>query len=136
VLELVAAALDAGLPPTSSVAAAVRVSGARAQRELGQAVQLWQLGATLERAWRDVDARWQPLARCLRLSERTGASAATMLRAAAVDLRSARRRRARVAAHRLGVTLVVPLGLTALPAFLLWAVVPVVVGLAEQVLAG
>jgi tight adherence protein B len=74
------------------------------------------------------------LARCLLLAERTGASAATALRSTAADLRSARRRRARVSAHRLGVSLVLPLGLTTLPAFLLWAVVPIVLGLAEQVL--
>ena len=68
------------------------------------------------------------------LSSRTGAAAATVLRAAARDLRSTRRRRARVAANSLGVRLVVPLGLTTLPAFLLWAVAPVALGLAHETL--
>jgi pilus assembly protein TadC len=41
-----------------------------------------------------------------------------------------------VAANRLGVRLVVPLGLATLPAFVLWAVAPVALGLAQQALAG
>jgi pilus assembly protein TadC len=136
VMELVAAALDAGLPVPHAVEAAVRAGGPMAQQQLGQVVELWRLGASLERVWAPVDARWQPLARALLLAERTGASAATILRASAGDLRAARRRGARLSAQRLGVGLVVPLGLTTLPAFLLWAVVPVVLGLAQQLLAG
>lgn len=134
VMELVAAALDAGLPPPAAVDAAVTACGPPTEKQLSQVVELWRLGAPTDRAWSQTDSRWQPLARCLLLAERTGASAATALRSTAADLRSARRRRARVSAHRLGVSLVLPLGLTTLPAFLLWAVVPVVLGLAEQVL--
>ncbi len=136
VMELVAAALDAGLPVSRAVEAAVRACGPLTEQQLGHVVELWRLGASLERAWEQVDPRWQPLAHALLLAERTGASAATVLRTTAGDLRSARRRRARVSAQRLGVGLVVPLGLTTLPAFLLWAVVPVVLGLAQQLLAG
>jgi Flp pilus assembly protein TadB len=135
-MELVAAALDAGLPPPAAVEAAVTACGTPTQRQLSQAVELWRLGAATDRAWRQAGRRWEPLAHCLLLAERTGASAATVLRASATDLRSSRRRQARVGAHRLGVGLVLPLGLTTLPAFLLWAVVPVVLGLAEQVLSG
>lgn len=133
-MELVAAGLDAGLPAPSALRAAVRAAGGATRDQLQPVVNLWCLGASAERAWRDADARWQPLSRCLVLSQRTGASAATVLRAAAGDLRSARRRRARVAANRLGVRLVVPLGLATLPAFVLWAVAPVALGLAEQAL--
>jgi pilus assembly protein TadC len=135
-MELVAAGLDAGLAATFALQAAVRSAGGATRNQLQPVVNLWCLGASVERAWRDADPRWQPLSRCLVLSQRTGASAAAVLRAAAQDLRSARRRRARVAASRLGVRLVVPLGLTTLPAFVLWAVAPVALGLAEQALAG
>lgn len=135
-MELVAAGLDAGLPAPSALQAAVRAAGGGTRSRLQPVVSLWCLGASVERAWRDADAKWQPLSRCLVLSQRTGASAATVLRAAARDLRSARRRRARVAANRLGVRLVVPLGLATLPAFVLWAVAPVALGLAEQALSG
>ena len=135
-MELVAAGLDAGLPAPSALQAAVRAAGGATRSQLQPVVNLWCLGASVERAWRDAGARWQPLGRCLVLSQRTGASAAAVLRAAARDLRSARRRRARVAANRLGVRLVVPLGLATLPAFVLWAVAPVALGLAEQALRG
>lgn len=136
VMELVAAALDAGLPLPAAVAAAVTACGPPTEKQLSQVVELWRLGAPTDRAWMQAESRWKPLARCLLLAERTGASAATVLRSAATDLRSTRRRKARASAHRLGVGLVLPLGLTTLPAFLLWAVVPVVLGLAEQVLVG
>jgi tight adherence protein B len=135
-MELVAAGLDAGLPAPSALQAAVRAAGGATRSQLQPVVNLWCLGAPVERAWRDADAGWQPLSRCLVLSQRTGASAATVLRAAARDLRSARRGRARVAANRLGVRLVVPLGLATLPAFVLWAVAPVALGLAGQALTG
>jgi len=135
-MELVAAGLDAGLPAPSAFQAAVRAAGGATRSQLQPVVNLWCLGASVERAWRDADARWQPLSRCLVLSQRTGASAAAVLRDAARDLRSARRRRARVAANRLGVRLVVPLGLATLPAFVLWSVAPVAIGLAEQALSG
>jgi tight adherence protein B len=135
-MELVAAGLDAGLPAPSALQAAVRAAGGATRSQLQPVVNLWCLGASVERAWRDADSRWRPLSRCLLLSQRTGASAATVLRVAARDLRSARRRRARLAANRLGVRLVVPLGLATLPAFVLWAVAPVALGLAEQALTG
>jgi Type II secretion system (T2SS), protein F len=136
VMELVAAGLDAGLAAPSALEAAVLAADAGTRDQLGPVVNLWRLGASVERAWSDVDARWAPLGRCLVVSHRTGAAAAAVLRATAHDLRSTRRRRARVAANRLGVRLVVPLGLTTLPAFLLWAVAPVALGLAREALTG
>lgn len=136
VMELVAAALDAGLAAPSALHAAVLAADVPTRRDLQPVVNLWRLGATVDRAWRDVDDRWAPLGRCLVLSTRTGASAASVLRATARDLRSARRRAARVAANSLGVRLVVPLGLTTLPAFLLWSVAPVALGLAHEALLG
>jgi Flp pilus assembly protein TadB len=135
-MELVAAALDAGLPPPNAVEAAARAAGPLTWSQLEDVVRLWQLGESTQAAWGEAGPTWQPLARCLLLSEGTGASAATILRSAARDLRSNDRRTARVGAQRLGVRLVVPLGLTTLPAFLLWAVVPVVLGLAGQLLDG
>lgn len=136
VMELVAAALEAGMAPVSAVEAAIRACGSTTLDQLDPVMRLWRLGAAAEQAWSAAPARWRPLARSFLLSERTGASAARVLRSAARDVRAARRRSARVAAHRLGVRLVVPLGLTTLPSFLLWAVAPVVLGLARQVLSG
>lgn len=136
VLELVAAALSCGLPPTEALAAAVRAAGPGAVRDLGPVVEALRLGARPDLAWQGALPSYAPLARTLLLSARTGAAAGPALRRAAADERTARARRAHVATERLGVELVLPLGLLTLPAFVLLAVVPVVLGLAEQFLAG
>jgi tight adherence protein B len=134
VMDLVAAALVAGLPEPQAVAAAAEVCGSGVQARLAQPLDAWRLGIPAEQAWARVDPAFAPMGRSLVLAERTGASAAVVLTAAASDARSARQRRALVAARRLGVQLVLPLGLTTLPAFVMWGVVPVVLGLAEQLL--
>jgi tight adherence protein B len=129
VLELVCAALEAGLATSAAVQAALALAGgptAQAHLLLGG----WG-GAAGTRRSDVVAAPWLPLARALDLADRTGASAAVLLRGAAADERARRRRRAQVRAGRLGVQLVVPLGLTVLPAFVLLGVAPVVLGLAS-----
>jgi tight adherence protein B len=134
VMELVAAALRAGLPGPQAVEAAATACGPRVGERLARPLDAWRLGIPADRAWASVDGDFAPLARSLVLAERTGASAAVLLAAAAADARSARQRRAVVAARRLGVQLVLPLGLTTLPAFVLMGVVPVVLGLASGLL--
>jgi len=134
VLELVAAALRAGLPGPHAVEAAATACGTQVRQRLAASLDAWRLGIPAERAWATVDPAFEPLARSLVLAERTGASAAVVLAAAASDARSARQRHAVVAARRLGVLLVLPLGLTTLPAFVVLGVVPVVLGLAGQLL--
>ncbi|HEX3003801.1 MAG TPA: type II secretion system F family protein [Angustibacter sp.] len=118
-IDLVVAALGAGLPPTSAVTAA-RAAAApptpaepiSTPRDLPHAV-----------------------VQAFVLAERTGASAAELMRRAAADERAARRAAVAVAAGRLGVRLVIPLGLVVLPAFVLLGVVPVVIGLAQPLLS-
>ena len=134
VIELVAAALACGLPPGDAVGAAIRAAGPKALADLRPVVDALRLGASPERAWQRSAPAYAPLARTLLLAERTGAGAAPALRRAAMDERAARRRRAQLAARRLGVQLVLPLGLATLPSFVLLGVVPVVLGLAAQVL--
>ena len=134
VIELVAAALACGLPPGDAVGAAVRAAGPAAAADLQGVVDALRLGTSPELAWQRAAPAYAPLARTLLLAERTGAGAAPALRRAALDERAARRRRAQIAARRLGVQLVLPLGLATLPSFVLLGVVPVVLGLAAQVL--
>ena len=117
-LDLVCAALSAGLPTAAAVEAARTSAGGVGTSPAGAPDLLGHPG----------------LARALRLSERTGASAAVLLRRAADDARVARREAIAVATGRLGVRLVLPLGLTVLPAFVLLGVVPVVLGLAHGLL--
>ncbi|MGN6613308.1 MAG: type II secretion system F family protein [Angustibacter sp.] len=118
-VDLVVAALAAGLPTTSAVAAArwaAAPPGGSAADGGGHALPV-------------------AVVRAFALAERTGASAAELLRRAAADERAARRAALAVAASRLGVRLVVPLGLAVLPAFVLLGVAPVVIGLAQQLLS-
>jgi len=65
----------------------------------------------------------------LDLARRAGAPAAVLLRAAAEERRRDARAAARAAAERLGVQLVLPLGVCVLPAFVVVAVVPLVLSL-------
>lgn len=136
VIELVAAALGSGLPPAEALAAVLRACGGSTARDLQPVVDALRLGASAQASWRRAGPAYETLANTMLLADRTGAAAATALRRAAVDERAARRRRAQVAARRLGVQLVLPLGLATLPAFVLLGVVPVVLGLAAQFLTG
>lgn len=134
VLDLVAAAMAAGAPEVSALAVvADAVAGGDGDR-LRLVASRMRLGAGPEAAWAGVGASLAPLRRCLRLSAETGAPSAALLRASAQELRRMRQRRAQAAAQRLGVRAVLPLGLCALPGFAAWGVVPVVLGLATDVL--
>jgi tight adherence protein B len=132
VLDLLAAALAAGLSTAGALTATLDAVGGSADDVTRRALQPAHLLASAGAG----DPRLAGLARAVALADRTGASAAVLLRAAATDERAARRRRAALATGRLGVRLVLPLGLTTLPAFVLLGVVPVVIGLAGPVLAG
>jgi tight adherence protein B len=69
------------------------------------------------------------LAETLSLAERAGVPAAGLLRACAVDSRADAAADGLARAERLGVRLVLPLGVCVLPAFVLVGVVPVVLGI-------
>ncbi|GAA1802846.1 type II secretion system F family protein [Planosporangium flavigriseum] len=135
-VDLLAAALRAGAPP----ARAAEVVGEALGGPLGRRLEL--VGTALRLGARPEEA-WAPLAaipggeRVRRAAVRTAASGAAMTGALgrlAGDLRAARRAQAEAAAQRLGVLVVLPLGLCFLPAFLLTGVVPVVVAVLGDVL--
>lgn len=153
VLELLAVALGAG----TSLPRALRVTGEAAAGADGdrlvRAAAALELGASWEEAWRAPAAggasrgvRGRRRARDARAAERTVALVRYCLRAAWVDgaapgplLRAAEERlahddaaAAQVAAERLGVRLVLPLGACLLPAFVLMGLVPVVVALGGE----
>jgi Flp pilus assembly protein TadB len=159
VMDLVACGLRSGLSLDDALAAGCgaqsragpavgEVRGPRApgrrrfQREkpaptsTGLAAVLAQLeiGVAPDVAWRSAPPELAPLARAMLLAQLSGAPAADVVARAAVDVREARRQRAELAAARLGVRLVLPLGLAVLPGFVLLSVVPIVLGLATSVL--
>jgi pilus assembly protein TadC len=131
VLELVACGLRAGLSVEAALGAA-----AEASREpyLQEVLGRLRLGVRIQRAWARPPPAYAGLAKALVLAELSGAPAAAVVSRAAADDRAARRERVELAAARLGVRLVLPLGLAVLPGFVLLAVVPIVLGLATSVL--
>ena len=134
--DLVAAALGAGATPVSALDVAGRAVGGAEGDEVVTVAARLRLGSDWGAAWVGTSAAVVPLQRSLRLALGTGAPGADLVRATATELRRRRHRAAQLEANRLGVRLVLPLGLCALPAFGLLGVVPVVVSLAGQVLAG
>lgn len=72
----------------------------------------------------------------LELSRRAGVPAAELLRAEAEETRRRERGIAQRAAARLGVTLMIPLGVCVLPAFMLVGVVPLVLAVLSSTVAG
>ncbi|WP_432561543.1 type II secretion system F family protein [Kineococcus sp. SYSU DK003] len=139
VCDLVAAAVGAGLPPGRALEAALDALAGEGYAEdaaLRRAAARLSWGgdpAEAAQALADGSAPWADLAEPLLLSARTGAPAATLLTSAAASVRARRRWSAEAAAARLSASLVLPLGLCTLPAFLLLGVVPVVLSLAAEV---
>jgi len=92
------------------------------------------MGADWHAAWQGAPARLGPVVDGLAPTWVTGAAPGPALRAAAEKVRRERRSAAREAAGRLGVRLVLPLGLCFLPAFILIGLVPVILSLAAGLL--
>jgi Flp pilus assembly protein TadB len=135
-VDLLAAALRAGAPP----ARAAEVVGAALGGPLGR--RLVRVGTALRLGTRP-DEAWAPLAgipgadrlrQAAVRSAHSGAALTGALARLADDLRAARAARAEAGAQRLGVLVVLPLGLCFLPAFLLTGVVPVVAAVLGDVL--
>lgn len=134
--DLFAACLAAGTP-TVDAARTVAVSAPPALAELlGRAAELLALGDDPERAWRHSgdDPVVAGLARLLRRSARAGSAPAAGLAELARAEREAAENGAVEAGERAGVAVSGPLGLCFLPAFVATAIVPVVLGLAGDVL--
>ena len=135
--ELVAVALEAGLPVAVAVSAAAEPLGGSAGAQLRRVGGLLELGADAAHAWRTVehDAALGAFARAAGRSAATGAALAEVARSEAERLRSTLLDSAQERAQRAAVLITGPLGLCFLPAFLALGIAPVVVGLAGEALA-
>ncbi|ACQ78883.1 type II secretion system protein [Beutenbergia cavernae DSM 12333] len=134
--ELVAAVLDAGAAvPTALDALGRAIDGddGRALRSCGGALLL---GASWSEAWSGVPGRWAIVERALEPAWTDGVAPGPALRAAADGVRARRAELAKEAAARLGVRLVLPLGLCYLPAFVLLGLLPVVIATGGSLLGG
>ncbi|MFD6141597.1 type II secretion system F family protein [Promicromonospora sp. NPDC060271] len=136
VLELVAAALRSGAGVPRALKAAGAAVGGADGPVLTRAGHALVLGAAWERAWTGVSGELDPMVRALRGAWLDGAAPGEALRAAGEEVRHERRAEARTAAARLGVRLVLPLGTCYLPAFVLVGLVPVLLALGIDLLAG
>ncbi|TDN45762.1 tight adherence protein B [Curtobacterium flaccumfaciens] len=132
-----AATPDGHVPGVLLDAWAVAVSGGGSWATSGAAVREAFDGVVAPAARGAQDAEGDRLREVLQLAQRAGVPAATLLRAAAEDVRDDAAAAGLAAAERLAVRLVLPLGVCVLPAFVLVGVVPVVVGvLSSTVVAG
>jgi pilus assembly protein TadC len=99
---------------------------------------LLQLGADADSAWRELldDPVLAPVARTAARSVRSGAKLADGLERLAVQLRADLIGERRSHAQRVGIWAMAPLGLCFLPAFICIGIVPVIAGIAHDVLPG
>jgi pilus assembly protein TadC len=137
-LEVLAACLRSGMAVSAAAAATAPSAPTHLARILNRAADLLALGADPASAWSDPadqrDGQAEALVRMARRSAASGAALAQGVSELAVQSRDEAADAARAAAERASVLIAGPLGLCYLPAFLCLGIVPVVVGLAGDVL--
>jgi pilus assembly protein TadC len=131
--ELLAACLEAGAPPATALAVTGHSLPDPLGGQLTAAGHALRSGTAIEKALPESGAL-APLASVFRRSAQTGSSMAGQLVAVAEQLRSDEHFERLERARRVGVLSALPLGLCMLPAFLLLAVVPAIIGLGAGVL--
>ena len=136
-LDVLSACLSSGMT-VAGAAGAAAVSAPRSLADvLNRAADLLALGAEPALAWSDSAVDDRRVTALLRLARRSSASGAALAQGVAeladqsrLDAADA----AKAAAERASVLIAGPLGLCYLPAFVCLGIVPVVVGLASDVL--
>jgi pilus assembly protein TadC len=136
--DVLAACLRSGMAVSSAAAATAQSAPAELAQLLNRAADLLALGADPATAWSNRDmARDNHAAALLRLARRSAASGAALALGVAELAEQARHDAAdtaSAAAERASVLIAGPLGLCYLPAFLCLGIIPVVAGLAGDVL--
>jgi pilus assembly protein TadC len=141
-LDVLAVCLAAGMAVSAAAAATAPSAPPRLARTLSRAADLLALGADPSIAWSappdlpagSVDAQADALLRLARRSASSGAALADGVVELAAQSRHDAAHAATAAAERAGVLIAGPLGLCFLPAFVCLGIVPVVAGLAGDVL--
>ena len=140
--DVLAVCLRAGMAVSTAAAAAAASAPPKLARVLVRAAGLLALGADPAVAWAippdlpisSVDAHIDALLRLARRSASSGAALADGVAELADQSRHDAAHAAAAAAERAGVLMAGPLGLCFLPAFVCLGIVPVVAGLAGEVL--
>ncbi|WP_197501234.1 type II secretion system F family protein [Mycobacterium sp. 852002-51057_SCH5723018] len=139
-LDVLAVCLEAGMAVSAAAAATAPSAPPKLGRVLRRAADLLALGADPAVAWSNspdappVDAHTEALLRLARRSASSGAALACGVAELADQSRHEAAHAATAAAERAGVLIAGPLGLCFLPAFVCLGIVPVVAGLARDVL--
>ncbi len=134
--DLLVVCLASGASPEDSLALVAAAVGPPLASRLEQVSAALRLGAQPAEAWASADPQdpLAPLRRAFARAADTGAPLADTVAGVADDQRQRHRWRAQAAARRAGVLAVGPLVLCFLPAFVLLGVVPIVLGIAGEVL--
>ena len=135
-VDLVAAALRAGLPLDGAVRVVATAGAGPVAERLARVARSLELGLPPAQAWipmRDLPGGSRVVAAVTRSAE-SGAALAGGFGRLAEQLRSGRMVAVDAAARRAGVLVVLPLGLCFLPAFVFAGVVPVIVAVLGDVL--
>jgi pilus assembly protein TadC len=136
-LDVLSACLSSGMTVAGAAGAAAASAPPALADVLHRAADLLALGAEPALAWSDTavkDRRVVALLRLARRSSASGAALATGVAELADQSRLDAADDAKAAAERASVLIAGPLGLCYLPAFVCLGIVPVVVGLAGDVL--
>lgn len=135
-LDLLAACLRAGLPVASATRAVATQLPGRDGTVLRRVGELLATGADAAEAWQPAldNPPTAALARAARRTARSGAAMASAVVELAGQIRATAADRAEERAQRAGVLITGPLGLCFLPAFFCIGVLPVVLGLADQLI--
>ncbi|WAC92034.1 type II secretion system F family protein [Mycobacterium sp. Aquia_213] len=137
--DLLAVCLEAGMAVSAAAAATAGSAPPKLARVLRRAADLLALGADPAVAWsisreKSADVQTDALLRLARRSASSGAALADGVAELADQARHDAAHTAAAAAERAGVLIAGPLGLCFLPAFVCLGIVPVVAGLAGDVL--
>ena len=137
-LDVLAACLRSGMAVSSAAAGVAESAPAHMASLLGRAADLLALGADPATAWsspvEQADKHIQAFMRMARRSASSGAALAQGTEDLAVQLRGDAADAATAKSERASVLIAGPLGLCYLPAFLCLGILPVVAGLAGEVL--
>jgi pilus assembly protein TadC len=136
--DVLAACLRSGMAVSTAASATARSAPAALARVLNRAADLLALGAEPATAWTNpsgaLDSHAEALLRLARRSASSGAALAQGVAELADQSRHQAADAASAAAERASVLIAGPLGLCYLPAFVCLGIVPVVAGLAGDVL--
>ena len=129
-VDLLAACLDAGAAPESSLVVVSHALGGPVGDELLAIHHRLEVGVDPVQVWRDVAAHDQlgPLGRAIGRAHETGAPVGRAVHQLADELRERARADVETRARSIEVKAAAPLGLCLLPAFVVLGVVPMVVG--------